>query len=336
MPQSIIGAWRAFSLLKQADIATAQPVNTRLNFEGEPMEPEPEKFYLNDDEVTGELLPTKTRLLTKKFSGKHKSKAFPHIVGLFASMAMGKDTPTLVGTTTAYKHKIEIDKTVGELPTRTMVENDGFNQKVYRGVACTGFTLSGQRGDFVEFEADLIGAGAEADDVTVKPDGVDESYLVYGDANLFRGGTFDGTAVTGGTSLSAPLRNFKFSFKNSGKGVYLFGDGSGNVGSIRRGSKFEAELEADLELEDSSHRDALLAGTEYVMNIPIIGGTANGTAKYTIEVILPRVVYREAKKGVDDGTLKVASKFAVLAHPTYGGPIIHVINLQQASYLAAA
>lgn len=336
MPQSIIGAWRGFSLLKQANISTEKPVNTLLYFEGEPMEPEPEKFVVNDNEVTGELLPTTARLLTKKFSDKHKSKAFPHLVGLFASMAMGKDTSTMVAETTAYRHKIEIDKTVVELPTRTMVENDGLAQKRFAGVACTGFTLSGQRGEFVEFEANLIGSGAEADDITSKPARVNESYLTYGDANLTRGGTFDGMAVTGGTNLSAPLKSFKVGFKNSGKGVYLFGDASGNVGSVRRGSRYEVDLEAELELEDASHRTALLAGTEYVMAIPIIGGTANGSAKYTIEVIAPRVVYKEAKKGVDDGTLKLAAKFAVLADPTYGGLIINVINLQQASYLAAA
>jgi hypothetical protein len=47
-------------------------------------------------------------------------------------------------------------------------------------------------------------------------------------------------------------------------------------------------------------------------------------------------LYREAKKGLNDGTLKVAAKFGVLADPTYGGLIINVINTHAASYLAAA
>ncbi len=336
MPKSIIGGWRGFSLLKQADIATAQPVNTRLNFEGDPMEPETDQHWVNDNEVTGELLPTKHRLLTKKLAGKHKTKAFPHLVGLFASMAMGKDTPTVVGTTTAYQHKLEIDKTVVELPTRTMVENDGDTQHRYPGVACVGFTLSGQRGGFVEFEADLVGRGSEEVDATVKPVHVDETYLAYGDVTLTKGGVYDGTEVTGGASLNASLKSFKLAFKNNGKGVYIMGDSSGLVGSIRRGQKYEVDFEAELELEDQSHRTDLLAGTEFVLALPIVGGIANDTAKYTVEVILPRVIYREAKKGVDDGILKLAAKFGVLADATYGGLILNVINLQQASYLAAA
>lgn len=336
MPKNILGAWRGFSTSVQADIATAQPVNTLLYFEGEPMEPEADQHYLNTDEVTGEVLPTMARLLTKKFAGKHKGKATPHLVALFASMAMGKDTATVVGATTAYKHKLEIDKTIVELPKRTMIENDGYLQNKYTGMACTGFTLSGKRAGFVEFEADLIGTGVEAVDATAKPARVAESYLTYGDAKLYRGGAFDGTTVTGGTDLSAQLIDFKLTYKNGGKGAYLFGDPSGNAGSIRRGLKVEVDFEANLEIEDSSHRNALLAGNEYVFWIPIVGSTANGTAKYTVEVILPRVAYREAKKGVDDGTLKVNGKFAVMADPTYGGLIINVINLQQQSYLLAA
>ena len=336
MPKSNIAAWRGFSLAKQADIATAAAVNTLLYFEGEPMEPEPDTFYVNDGEVTGELLPTMSKLLNKKFSGKHKSKAFPHLVALFASQAMGKDTSAMVAATTAYKHKIEIDKTVVELPLRTMVENDGNTQTLFKGIGCTGFTLSGQRGGFVEFEADLIGSGAEAADATAKPARVNESYLTYQDVKLTRGGSFDGSVVTGGSDMSAPLMSFKLGFKNNGSGKHLFGDATGNYGSIRRGQKYEVELEMELEIEDSSHRTALLAGTEYVMAIPMVGGTANGAAKYTVEAILPRVVYREAKKGVDDGTLKISAKFAVLSDPTHGGFVLNVINLQTASYLAAA
>lgn len=334
MPRSNIGAWRAFSLTKQADIATAAPVDTLLYFEGEPMEPEVDNFYVNDQQLTGELLPTQTRLLTKKFAGKHKEKAYPHLVALFASMAMGKDTVTTIGGTTASRHRLEIDKTIVELPTRTMIENDGFLQNKYTGIGCAGFTLSGERGGFVEFEAELIGRGAEEVDATAKPARINEGYLTYAECNLTRGGTWNGEAITGGTSLSTPLINFKLSFKNGGKGVHHFGDATGLAGSLRRGQKYEMEFEAEIEIEDASHRAALLAGTEYVMSIPMVGGVANGTAKYSIIPILPRVVYREAKKKVNDGILAVGAKFQVLVDPAYGGFILDVINLQTANYLA--
>jgi hypothetical protein len=336
MPKNIIGAWRAFSLAKQADIATAQAVNTLLYFTGEPLEPEPETVYLNDDEINGELLPTQHRLLTRKFEGSHKSKAFPHLVGLFASQAMGKDTVSAVGATTAYKHKLEVDKTVVELIYRTMTENDGSNQTLYTGVACSGFKLSGARGQFVEFEAALIGAGTEAADASAKPARVNESYLTYGDLKIHKGGSYNGTTVTGATELSGSLVDFSFEFKNNAKGVYKCGDPSGNVGRIQRGQKYSCDLKAKFEVEDASHRTDLLAGNEFALWIPMVGGVANGAANYTVELIFPRVFYKGAKKGYDDGTMTVAGDFGVLSDVTYGPFILHVINLQSASYLAAA
>jgi hypothetical protein len=336
MPKSNIGAWRGFSLIKQADIATAKPVNTLIYFSGEPAEPEADQFYTNSDEITGELLPTVHRLLSRKMAVKHKSKAYPHLVGLFASMAMGKDTPAMVGATTAYKHKLEIDKTIAELPYRTMVEHDGFSQFLYAGVACVGFQLSGQRDGFVEMEADLLGSAAEAADVTAKPARVAESYLTYGDVNFLKGGAYDGTAVTGGASLSASLIDFTFAFKNNGKGVHLMGDPTGKFGRIQRGDKYAADLKMKFEIEDQTHRTDFLAESEFVGFLPLVGGVANGTAHYGVELIFPRLAYKAVKKGVDSGNLVVSADFEVLSDPVYGPFIIHVTNMQQASYLAAA
>jgi Phage tail tube protein len=336
MPKSMIGAWRGLSLMKQADIATAKPVDTLIYFTGDPIEPEPEQFYSNADEITGELLPTVHRLLTRKLAGKHKSKAYSHLVALFASMAMGKDTSTKVGTTTAYKHKIEIDKSVVELPYRTMVENDGFAQFLYTGVACTGFQLTGQRGGFVEMEADLVGSASEANDVTAKPARVAESYLTYGDVKFLKGGIFDGTQVTGGTELSGSLLDFTVAMKNNGKGAYLMGDNSGRVGRIQRGDKYNVDFKAKFELEDQNHRTDFLAETEFVGYLPLVGGIANGTAKYGVEIIFPRLAYKAAKKGADSGTLTVSAEFEVLSDPAYGPFVMFVTNLQAASYLVAA
>src|SRR6185437_2000857 len=160
--QSIAGAWRALSALTQTAIGTGQPVTDLLTFAGtDLMEPEPGTFYTNKDEITGQSMATKHKLLNMKFAGKHKAKATPTMVALFSSMAMGSDTATLIGATTAYSHKIQLNKGMVEVPCRTLVENDGSQQFSFVGVACTGFTLSGQRGQFVEFEADLIGRASE-------------------------------------------------------------------------------------------------------------------------------------------------------------------------------
>lgn len=330
--------WRAFSGLCQAAVGSAQTVNSRFFYEGDPLEPEIDTYYENKNQITGALMATtETRALNRKLTGAHKAPATPHLVGMLASMVLGKCTTTQIGATAAYRHKLEIENTMVALPTRTMVEYDGDTQKRFTGVACTGFKLSGARGAEVMFEATLLGRGDEATDVTAIPARVAESYLFYGDATLVRGGTYDGTVVTGGTALSARVVDFELEVKNNGVAKHLVGDSSGNAGELRRGKDFDVMFKAKLEIEDAADRNALLAGTEYVLSLPIVGGVAAGANNFTILTVLPKVVYKTAKKGVSgESILELSCEFLVKRDATYGAIQTHVINLQTANYLATA
>ena len=333
--KNIIGGWRAVSLTKQPAIATAVAVNTLLPFMGDPMESAVHTNYVNTDQVTGSLLATRHKVLNYKTEGKHKDKATPHLIALFASMAMGKDTSTAVAASTAYKHALELDQTIVELPYRTMVENDGDKQFRFAGIACSGFTLSGARGQFVEFEADLVGRDEVEEDgtivsLTAKPALVNESYLTYCDANLKKGGTFSGGAHTGGTLISSQVKDFKFNFKNGGAGKYFIGDASCAVGSVRRGKNYEAMIEATIEIDDRAYRTEMRQGTEFVMSIPIVGEIANAAIRYSAELIFPKVALMEAPKKIeDDGALAYAGKYQV-----FDNFYLNITNLQAANYLA--
>ena len=335
-PRNIIGGWRAVSLTKQANITTAVAVNTLLPFMGDPMESAVNTNYVNSDQITGNLLATRHKVLNYKMEGKHKDKATPHLIALFASQCMGKDTATAVAASTAFLHKLEIDQAVVELPYRTMVENDGDKQWRFPGVTCVGFTLSGKRGEFLDFEADLVGRDEVEEDGTVvsltaKPALVAESYLTYCDANLKQGGTFTGGTHTGApTVISSQVKDFKFSFKNGGSGKYLFGDASCAVGQIRRGKNYEAMLEATIEIDDRAYRSQMRQGTEFVMSIPIVGEIANAAVRYSAELLFPKVALMEAPKKVeDDGALAYAGKFQI-----FDSFFLNITNLHSTSYLA--
>jgi hypothetical protein len=296
----------------------------------------PDMEWMNSKEI-GNALPTKHRIVSRKLDAKYKIKAFPNIVALFASQCMCKCTTAVVGATTAYSHKIEIDPTVVELPKRTIVEYDGNAQFNYPDIACVGFTISGKRNDFVDFEADLVGSGAESTgDATAEPAESIESYHVYSDCAFSKGGAIAGGVYSGGTSVNSDLVDFKLTFKNGGKGVHQIGDTSGNFTSIRRGEAWTVDFEANVEIEDQNYHTDLFAGNENVMHIPIVGGVANGTAHYGIDILLPRTSYRAAAKKIDAGIVGVNIKCAVLLDPTYGGLIITCTNLHTKSYLATA
>lgn len=340
MAVSTTSSWRGFSTLVQTAADVAQPVNNTFYYDGDPLSTEGDGYISNAGHATGELGATEARLLRKKLAGAHKGPWLtPHLAGMFCSMVMGKCTSAVIGVSTAWKHKIEIDKNMTALPVRTMIQYDGLAQFRYRGVAASGFKMSGKRGDFVMFDADVVGTGYEETDATAKPARVTESYLTFADAVLTRGGTYDGTAVTGGTNMRTAVTDFSLAVKNGAASVHWMGSYPGvpaAASEIRRAEQMEVELEVGFEVADQTHQDALIAGTEYVLALPIVGGVANAGNNYTVEVIVPRARYMEAKKAKKDGVLHVAAKFEALVDATYGRLIINVINLHNKSYLATA
>jgi len=334
--KAVSGAWRGFSLAKETAFGAIQTVDTSLCFGGEPFDTEPGKVWTNADEFTGDIAPTQTQALTWKMEGKHSQLASPHNLALFLAWLMNScaSAQESVGPPAVYKHKVSMAKSVIECPTRTVREFDGANYLEYPGVACAQVSVSCDREDFVKLEATMIGMGKETivtPDPT-RPAQVAESYLTFGDADIKKGGTYNGTAVTGGTSIAARVRNFKLDLGNGAKMAYLFNDPTGFAGRAIRGRLLSAALELSLEFEDRSEKTALMDGSTFVLEIPVIGKTIQSTYKYEARFIFPKVAYSKAKKGVDDGLLLLNAGFNVLADSTYGALDIWIQN-SQPSYL---
>jgi len=113
------------------------------------------------------------------------------------------------------------------------------------------------------------------------------------------------------------------------------GDGSGFVSRVEMGDRFQNELTAELEMQDDTHKSALLSGAPFVLNIPVTGSVipgGTGAFNFLCDIVFPRVVYREAKKDVDDQALVVKAGFQVLEDPVYGSVIDKVVN-EQPGYL---
>jgi len=334
--KAVSGAWRGLSLAKETAFGVVQTVDTSLCFAGEPFDTEPGKVWTNEGEFTGDVAPTQTQTLTWKMEGKHSQLACPHNLALFLAWLMNSCSSSLVnaGPPAVYKHKIAMAKGAIECPTRTVREYDGANFLEYPGVVCSQASISCDREDFVKLEATMIGMGKEAvvTPEPTRPAQVAESYLTFGDADIKKGGTYDGTAVTGGTSIAARVRNFKLDLSNGAKMAYLFADPSGYAGRAIRGRLLGAALELSLEFEDRAEKEALTDGSTFVLEIPVVGGTIQSTYKYEARFIFPKIAYAKAKKGVDDGLLLLNAGFNVLADSTYGALDIWIQN-SQPSYL---
>lgn len=333
------GGWRGISSTKEATFGTPVTVDTSLNFSGEFVDAAPEKVWDDKDENTGELAPTRIQVLTNKSDGKHTQNLMSHNAGIFLAWLFGNcvtTDPSDPLQSSVRKHKIVTDKDVIELVSRTMREWDGVNVMEYAGMICTEVSIEAAREDHAKLSATLAGMGKELviTPASSRPAQVLEDYLCYGDITLKKGGTYNGTTVTGGTDISARVLNFKLDMKNAGKLRYLFGDATKNAGGAIRGRMLDISLEMKMEFQDRTEKQSLLDGTTFVMEIPMVGKLIglSTTNAYTVRCVLPKVGFNKVKRSSDDGLLILDAGFRVLADATYGPIHFHLIN-EQTAYL---
>lgn len=334
----ISSGWRAFSLSKESSYRTPATPGISFNFEGGPSDIAPNAVHTDDMEISGFTEPTRQDIINWTMAGSHKQRAMPQNIAYFASLILGKctsDQPDVGGDPTVYRHWIERNISTTLMPSVTMVEYDGIAARRYVGIYAKTLKIHGERGAFVTMEASFSGAGKEESSGLSRPALVAESYLRYGDANFTLGGSLSGTvaagslAVSGGTSFKVHLKSFEYSVDSSANPIYEIGDNSGYVTRVERGDRWKHTLSATLEMQDDTHKTSLLNGTTYVLNIPIVGSViagGSGTLNYTADLIFPKVVYREAKKGIDGRVVKVDARFEVLEDNAYGSVIVRAVN----------
>lgn len=336
MAYGVQSAWRAFSSGAQTDIATAATVDMRVPFEGEVSAVEWDRRHNDKNRMTGTPLATASKGITKKHEFSHKIECTPNIIGLFGSMVLGNATVSSL-TGSARRHRMMPSLANKELPYRTMVENDGFETLQYKGVACKKLKIMGKRGDIVTAEAEFVSSAVEAASVLTAPAQVSESWLDFSNITFSRGGTWNGTAISGATELKAPLVSFEVEVDNNATPNYTMGRGDTGrgPGEIVRGKDgVSVKAKFTLQLDGASHHTALMAGTEYVFAIPMWGDVISGSDKYGVHIVLPRAIYANGKKTtLEDGSLGLDCELEVLHEDTYKGLVLDVVNTQTAAYL---
>lgn len=341
----ITTGWRGFSLSRESSFGSPATVDTAFNFEGPPTDIEINSAQTDQNEITGLNEPGSHEVLNWKLDGLHRQRTTPHNLAYFLSAVMGKvttQTPDAGNDPTVRRHWIEREIGNVALPSMTLVEFDGIAQKRFPGIYAKSVKVSGNRNDFLKMESQFRGMGKEEASAIAKPGVVAESYLRYGDVQFTRGGSLSGSVAggdlaVGGSPMSfkADLRSFAWTVDNQAIAVYEMGDNSGYVSRAERGDRFSHDLTAVFEMQDDTHKTGLINGTEYVLNIPIVGAVipgGSGAFNFSADFIFPKVVYREAKKSRDGQEVIVNAEFQVLEDPTYGSAIVKIIN-EQVGYL---
>ena len=345
MVEFVADAWRSFSRTKEDPYGTAEAGTVLFPFEGDPAQVVPQETVSNESENKGNRDADSYDIISKMLVGNHSQRAHPDILSIaFASILqkVTTDQPNAGTDAGTYRHYLErlLTSAGAEMSAAaiTMIENDSVQQKVYTGIVGQSVELKVGREGFAQLSWDFVGSGAEANDATAKPSLTGESYLLAGDMHVNRGSGLTGTvaganlALSGGSDLSAKVRELTFKLSSNVQPVFEVGDQSKTVTRFDQGPRFDYSLSVQFEMEDTSHHDAVFSETEYALYIPLIGSLVETNYNYTCGLWFPQVQYKLSNKTVADGKLVVDADFMIQEDSTLGSLIIEIIN-GQAAYL---
>lgn len=336
--------YRNFSTAKETTYNGGATEDTAFNFEGELTDVEINNRLDDSNETTTLNEASSDTILSLKLENTHQQRATPHNISQFIGMVMGSvtaDQPDVVGNSAVYRHWFERQTAVA-LNSFAMVEHDGVAEKVFTGIFGKSLKISAERDDFVNIEFTFGGSGQEASASDGKATVVSEGYLKAGDVDITRGGTITGTVAlatlavgSSPTSYTSELVSFEYNIDNDAQTIYEMSNATTYVSRVERGDKFIQTLSTVFEMQGDEHKTPLIAGTEYVLNIPIVGSSitgtnTDGTQYYTVDLIFPKVVYMEGKKTTDGERVLVEATWKILEDATYGSVIVKTINKQTA------
>ena len=217
------------------------------------------------------------------------------------------------------------------LPSFTVLDYIGAAlKKQWPGCLLQSLGIAGERKGFVRLTAQIVGSGTTTSPATARPAEVTEVYLKVGDATVTRGGTWNGTVFSGGTSINAACRSFDWSVSQDIPDdlVYLMG-GSTKMG---RGERLRRSQTLKMVLEFNSDTEKAFVLDQTNMNFQI--NLAGATGSYAVKLIFPSITFKGIQMTGETGVLVETMDASVFHHTTYGSMFAQVIN-KQVDYLHA-
>ncbi len=217
------------------------------------------------------------------------------------------------------------------LPSFTVLDYPGAAlKKQWPGCLLRSIGISGERKGFVRLTAQIVGSGTTTSPATARPAEITEVYLKVGDATVTRGGTWNGTVFSGGTSINAACRSFDWSATQDipDELVYLMGGSTQMV----RGERLRRSQSLKVVLEFNSDTEKAFVLSQTNMNLQI--NLAGATGSYAVKLIFPSITFKAIQMAGGTGVLLETLDASVFHQTTYGSMFAQVIN-KQVDYLHA-
>jgi len=195
--------------------------------------------------------------------------------------------------------------------------------------AITITSLGGAGSDDVDYE--VIYIPTEAAWCTF-PSRVAETPLRVAQCSINIGGTWSGSAFTGGRTLTAELSSIEWTYNNALEIEYVPGAAEAYANRCFRPARTQS-LKVNREFRDFVTQQHVEDNDTFGVRILSLGAEYDTGHNYQVEIIFPKVSVLSAPISIDGKKLAEAGELTILEHDTYGSVIAMVKNLQTA-YMA--
>lgn len=156
-----------------------------------------------------------------------------------------------------------------------------------------------------------------------------ETPLRVSQLSLNVGGSWDGSAFTGGRALSSEVKSLEYSFNNNGEIQFPPGAGGAYGGRYIRNGRTQ-KIKLDREMREYILQQHIIDNDTFGIYVLAEGAIYDGAHKYQVELIFPKCSLITAPISVDGKRLAEAGDIQPLEDTTYGSVIAKVKNLQAA------
>jgi hypothetical protein len=164
------------------------------------------------------------------------------------------------------------------------------------------------------------------------PARVSQTPLRVSEVTLVLGGTWTGTAFSGGKTLACEVNSIEHNLNNNGQIEFCVGTSGAYASRYFREGRTQT-LSLDRELRDYIIRNYIDQNETFGVRILASGDEYESGHNYEVEMIFPKVAVLSAPISVNGKRLAERGDMTVLEDDTYGSVIVKVKDLQQ--YYAA-
>lgn len=159
-----------------------------------------------------------------------------------------------------------------------------------------------------------------------------EDVLTISEMTLTIGGTWTGSAFSGGRSYGNSMKSLEWSLNNNGSVNFLPGAGGAYAGKYSREARSQS-IKLDREFQETIVQNLVDENETIGIYIKAEGAVFDTPHKYQVEIIFPQVGIKEAPISVDGKKLAESVTLVPYDGATYGSVIVKVKN-KVATYAA--